>query len=57
MGQESSTLVDENTPTQTLKDRSLGSIAKLIKDGRIRKIVVMASPALHVLDYLLQIAH
>ena len=41
MGQESSTLVDEDTRPQTLKDRSVESVAKLIKNGRARKIVVM----------------
>lgn len=41
MGNESSTLVDDNAPTQTLEDRSLESVAKLIKDGRAKRIVVM----------------
>ncbi|KAI9720650.1 MAG: hypothetical protein M1812_002830 [Candelaria pacifica] len=41
MGQESSTLVDESTPPQTLKSRTVESVARLIKDGRAKKIVVM----------------
>ncbi|KAI9751883.1 MAG: Sir2 histone deacetylase Hst2 [Candelina submexicana] len=41
MGQESSTLVDESTPPQTLKSRTVESVARHIKDGRAKKIVVM----------------
>ncbi len=41
MGQESSTLVDERTPPQTLKSRTVESVARLIKNGRAKKIVVM----------------
>ena len=43
MGQESSSLIDEQTPPQTLKARSVEAVAKLIKDGRAKKIVVMVS--------------
>ena len=41
MGQESSSLVDESIPPQTLKDRTLGSIAEFIRDGHAKNIVVM----------------
>lgn len=41
MGNENSTLVSEDAPTQTLESRDLKSVAKLIKDGRVRRIIVM----------------
>ena len=41
MGQEQSSPVDESTPPQTLKDRSVESVAKYIKDEHAKKIVVM----------------
>ena len=41
MGQEQSTPVDESVPAQTLKDRSLSSIAQYIKSGKAKNIVVM----------------
>ncbi|PVH94190.1 NAD-dependent deacetylase sirtuin-2 [Periconia macrospinosa] len=41
MGQEESRMVDENTPPETLESRSLEAIAKYIKDGRAKRIVVM----------------
>ena len=41
MGQEQSTAIDESTPPRRLDDRSLASIAKYIRDGKARKIVVM----------------
>lgn len=42
MGQEQSAPdVDEKTPPRTLKDRTVGSVADFIKDGRAKKIVVM----------------
>ena len=41
MGQEASSLVDEDTPPQTLKYRSIESVANFIKSGRAKKIVVM----------------
>ncbi|KAL9595439.1 MAG: hypothetical protein Q9179_004980 [Wetmoreana sp. 5 TL-2023] len=41
MGQESSTPVDESTPPQTLKARSVEAVASYIKEGRAKKIVLM----------------
>lgn len=41
MGQESSSPVDESIPSQTLKDRTLGSVAQFIRDGHAKNIVVM----------------
>jgi NAD-dependent histone deacetylase SIR2 len=42
MGQEESRpTFDENTPPQRLESRSLSAVAKLIKDGKATKIVVM----------------
>lgn len=41
MGQESSSPVDESIPPQTLKDRTLGSVADFIRDGHAKNIVVM----------------
>ena len=41
MGQESSSPVDESIPSQTLKDRTLGSVAQFIGDGHAKNIVVM----------------
>ncbi|KAF2823058.1 NAD-dependent deacetylase sirtuin-2 [Ophiobolus disseminans] len=41
MGNEESRIVDANTPTQTLKARSLEALAEYIKDGRAQQIVVM----------------
>ena len=43
MGNEESRVVDANTPTQTLKARSLEALAEYIKDGRAQQIVVMVS--------------
>ena len=43
MGQESSSLIDESTPPQTLQARTVEAVAKFINDGRAKKIVVMAS--------------
>lgn len=46
MGQDqSSQLIDDDTPTQTLDSRTLESVAKFIKDGRARRIVDMVSIA------------
>ncbi|KAI9833099.1 MAG: hypothetical protein M1826_000466 [Phylliscum demangeonii] len=42
MGQDQSTQLDETTPTQTLQRRDLASVAKYIKSGRGRRIVVLA---------------
>jgi hypothetical protein len=41
MGQDESRLVDEDTPSVTLENRSLEAVAQLIKDGRAKRIVVM----------------
>jgi NAD-dependent histone deacetylase SIR2 len=42
MGQDQSApSIDENKPTQSLKDRSIDAVAKYIRDGRAKKIVVM----------------
>lgn len=42
MGQENSSPLDEATPPQTLEFRTVDGLAKYIKDGRARKIVVMS---------------
>jgi NAD-dependent histone deacetylase SIR2 len=42
MGQENSALIDESTPTVTLEARTLESLAKYIKDGGVKKVVVMS---------------
>ncbi|KAF2753677.1 NAD-dependent deacetylase sirtuin-2 [Pseudovirgaria hyperparasitica] len=41
MGQENSTPIDEHTPPDTLESRTLEALAKYIKDGEPKKIVVM----------------
>ncbi|KAL6714651.1 Sir2 histone deacetylase Hst2 [Lecanora helva] len=41
MGQEQSCPIDEATPPQTLSERSVEAVAKYIKEGRAKKIVVM----------------
>ncbi|PGH19043.1 hypothetical protein AJ79_00077 [Helicocarpus griseus UAMH5409] len=41
MGNESSVPVDENTPPETLKARSLEGIASYIKEKNVRRIVVL----------------
>jgi NAD-dependent histone deacetylase SIR2 len=44
MGNEQS-VIDENTPTETLSSRTIEAVGKYIKDGCARRIVVMvASP-------------
>ena len=43
MGQEQSSPIDDSTPPQTLEKRSVDSIAKYIKEGRAKNIVVMVS--------------
>ncbi len=48
MGQEQSSLIDDDTPCQTLKNRSVDSIAKYVKDGRARKVVVMVNTILSI---------
>ncbi|KAI0551396.1 DHS-like NAD/FAD-binding domain-containing protein [Xylaria curta] len=41
MGQETSSLVSEDTRPDTLSDRSISAVADLIKSGRAKRIVVM----------------
>lgn len=41
MGQESSALVDDSTPSVTLKARTIEAVAEYVKAGGARKIVVM----------------
>lgn len=41
MGNESSTMVDESVPPETLKSRDLKGVADYVKSGRVKKIVVM----------------
>jgi NAD-dependent histone deacetylase SIR2 len=43
MGNEESRVVDPDTPTQTLRERSVEALAEYIKDGRAKQIVVMVS--------------
>ena len=43
MGQESSTPIDDNIPSHTLKQRTLEAVAEYIKDGHAKKIVVLVS--------------
>ncbi|KAL2002627.1 hypothetical protein VTN02DRAFT_6335 [Thermoascus thermophilus] len=45
MGNESSTLVDEKTPPQTLEARNIESVAKYIREKNVRHIVVMSNEA------------
>ena len=47
MGQETSSPIDEHTPPQTLEKRDVASVAKYIKDGRAKRIVVMVGPSVH----------
>ena len=46
MGQEESRPVDPNTPPQTLKKRDVNAVADLIKEGRVKRIVVLVSSQL-----------
>ncbi|KAK5633997.1 hypothetical protein RRF57_009711 [Xylaria bambusicola] len=41
MGQETSSLVSDDTRPDTLSDRSIAAVADLIKRGRAKRIVVM----------------
>lgn len=41
MGQDHSSLVDDDTPPEALSDRTLAAVAKYIKDGKAQKIVAM----------------
>lgn len=43
MGQEQSSPIDDSTPPQTLKERSVESLASYIKEGHAQKVVVMVS--------------
>lgn len=43
MGQESSILIDERTPPQTLSERSVKAVAKLIRQSKAKNIVVLVS--------------
>jgi predicted deacetylase len=51
MGQDQSgPIVDENVRPQTLDSRTIEAVAKLIKDGRVKKIVVMVN-SMRIQDY------
>lgn len=41
MGQQNSQLIDPDTPPETLSERSLDAVAKLINDGEVKRIVVL----------------
>lgn len=41
MGQESSSPLDESTPSKTLEARTLDGVASYIRDGHAKRIVVM----------------
>lgn len=41
MGNESSKLVDENTPPSVLEARNIDAVAKYIKEKHVRRIAVM----------------
>jgi hypothetical protein len=41
MGQEHSSIVSDDTPPETLRERSLAAVAEHIKSGKARRIVVM----------------
>ena len=43
MGQESSALIDEETQPETLSERSIEAVAKLIQQHRAKKVVVLVS--------------
>lgn len=43
MGQESSSPVDESIPPKVLQSRTVEGVAKFIRDGRAKKIVIMVS--------------
>lgn len=46
MGNDQSGLIDENVRPEKLEERSLSAVAKYIKDGRARRIVVMTGAGL-----------
>lgn len=41
MGQEHSSVISDDTPPETLRERSLAAVAEHIKSGKARRIVVM----------------
>lgn len=41
MGQDQSGLIEDDTPPNTLSERSLSAVAQMIKDGHAQRIVVM----------------
>lgn len=41
MGNESSTLVDENTSPSVLEARNIDAVAKYVKEKKVRRVVVM----------------
>ncbi len=41
MGNESSTVVDENTPPSVLEARTVEAVAKYVKERQVRRVVVM----------------
>jgi hypothetical protein len=47
MGNEPSTVVDENTPPSVLESRSIEAVAKYIKEKNVRNIVVMVCPRIN----------
>ena len=46
MGQDTSTLIDDNTPPETLQARTVDAVARYINNGRQKKIVVMVVSSL-----------
>lgn len=46
MGAENSVMIDEDTPPQTLRERSLEAVAEHIKDGKVKRIVVLTGAGL-----------
>lgn len=46
MGNEQSAMVDPSTPTVNLEERNLEAVAKYIKDGKAKRIVVMTGAGL-----------
>lgn len=41
MGQDESSIVDESIPPETLPTRDLAGVAKFVRDGRAKSVVVM----------------
>jgi len=46
MGQDASAPIDESIPPDTLESRTLEGLAKYIKEGKAKNIVVMVSFAI-----------